>query len=210
MAAVGEPGDVADLDQQPGGAGGADAVQVHQRGPGGCHQLAQLLVRSLLAPVDPLQVGDQLRGDPATGLAGCVARTDLRQQALAWAAERSFFAPPGISSSSRWCSWETIRVWSSPSDRRRSTSTRSTASCSSLTTGRSPAIRVPTSATEWASVASVLRPWPVAKTRARAESFGGTSRTSSPAASSRIATWWPIPLQPSIAQTRSSSSGWIW
>ena len=27
-ALVGEPGDVADLDQQPGGAGGADAVQV--------------------------------------------------------------------------------------------------------------------------------------------------------------------------------------
>jgi hypothetical protein len=33
-----------------------------------------------------------------------------------------------------------------------------TASCSSLTTGRSPVIRVPTNATECASVASVLRP----------------------------------------------------
>ena len=53
------------------------------------------------------------------------------------------------------------------------------------------AIRVPTNATECASVASVLRPWPVAKTRARADSFGGTSITCSPAASSRTATWWP-------------------
>ena len=92
-----------------------------------------------------------------------------------------------------------IRVWSSPSARRRSTRTRSSASWSSLTTGRSPLIRVPTRATECASVASVLRPCPVAKTRARAESFGGTSTTSSPSASSRIATWRPIPLHPSIA-----------
>ncbi len=60
-------------------------------------------------------------------------------------------------------------------------STRSTASCSLSTTGRRPAIRVPANATECASVASVLRPWPVAKTRARADSFGGTSITCSPA-----------------------------
>ena len=76
-------------------------------------------------------------------------------------------------------------------------------SCSSATTGRSPAIRVPTSATECASVASVLRPCPVANTRARADSFGGTSTTCSPSARSRFAMCRPIPLQPSIAQTRS-------
>ena len=46
-----------------------------------------------------------------------------------------------------------------------------------------------TSATEWASVASVLRPCPVENTRARADSFGGTSTTSSPPARSRTATW---------------------
>ena len=40
VVAVGEPGDVADLDQQPGGAGGADAVQVDQRGAGRGEQLA--------------------------------------------------------------------------------------------------------------------------------------------------------------------------
>ena len=109
---------------------------------------------------------------PATSRGRTVASS-----ALAWAADRSFFAPPGISSSSSRCSWAIIRVWASPSERRRSTSSRSTASCSSLTTGRSPVMRVPTSATECASVASVLRPWPVANTRARADSFGGTSTT---------------------------------
>ncbi|WP_375504910.1 hypothetical protein [uncultured Jatrophihabitans sp.] len=41
-------------------------------------------------------------------------------------------------------------------------------------------MRVPTSATECASVASVLRPCPVANTRVRADSFGGTSTTVSP------------------------------
>jgi len=60
-------------------------------------------------------------------------------RALAWAAERSFFAPPGISSSSRWCSWLIILVWSSPKDRRRSTRMRSAVSCWSSSTGRSPA-----------------------------------------------------------------------
>ena len=71
-----------------------------------------------------------------------------------------------------------------------------------LTTGRSPAIRVPTTATEWASVASVLRPCPVENIRAQADSFGGTSRTSSPSVTNRLAMWRPMPWQPSIAQTR--------
>src|SRR5665647_3596055 len=43
---------------------------------------------------------------------------------------------------------------------------------------------------------------PVANTRARADIFGGTSTTSCPWARSRRATCRPIPLQPSIAQTR--------
>jgi hypothetical protein len=84
-----------------------------------------------------------------------------------------------------WCSWQTVRMWSSPRDRRRSARIRSTISCWLAATGRSPAIRVATSATECASVASVLRPGPVANTRARADSFGGTSTICSPSASSR-------------------------
>ena len=82
VVAVGEPGDVADLDQQPGRAGGADAVQVHQAGAGRGDQLGEFLVRGLLALIDPLEVADQLGGDPPTGLAGDVARADRGQQGL--------------------------------------------------------------------------------------------------------------------------------
>jgi hypothetical protein len=98
---------------------------------------------------------------------------------------------------------EIIRVWPSPSDRRRSARIRSTASCWSSATGRRPDMRVATRATECASVASVLRPCPVANTRARADSFGGTSTTCSPSASSLLAMCPPMPWQPSIAHVRS-------
>ena len=40
VVAVGEPGDVADLDQQPGRTGGSDAVQVDQAGAGRGDQFA--------------------------------------------------------------------------------------------------------------------------------------------------------------------------
>jgi hypothetical protein len=40
---------------------------------------------------------------------------------LAWAADSAVLAPPGMSSSSSWCSREIILVWSSPRERRRST-----------------------------------------------------------------------------------------
>jgi len=77
VRAVGEPGDVADLDQQPGRTGGSDAVHVHECGAGGGDQLFQLGVGGLLALVDPFQVADQLRGHAAAGLAGGVAGPDL-------------------------------------------------------------------------------------------------------------------------------------
>jgi len=60
-----------------------------------------------------------------------------------------------------------------------------------------------TTATECASTGSVLRPWPVANTRARAGSFDGTSITVSPSATRRWAISRPMPLQPSTRQTRS-------
>ena len=127
--------------EQPGRAGRADAVQVQSASvPVAATQLGQFLVRRLLALVDPLEIADQLGGDPAAGLAGDVPRAHGGQQLLAWAADRYFFAPPGISSSSRWCSWDDLAgVVLARAHRRRSTSTRSTASCSSLMTGRSPA-----------------------------------------------------------------------
>jgi hypothetical protein len=152
--------------------------------------------------MDLLEVTDELGSQPAAGLTDQVTGSDLGEQCLGLGRGEVLLRPPGRSSSSSACSWDTLRVCSSPSERR-SASIRITVSWSSATTGRSPAIRVPTNATECASVASVLRPWPVEKTRARAESFGGTSTTAWPAAMSRTATCRPIPLHPSIAQTRS-------
>jgi hypothetical protein len=50
---VREPGDVADLDQESGGAGGPDAVEVQQPGAGGGDELGELIVGGLLARVEP-------------------------------------------------------------------------------------------------------------------------------------------------------------
>lgn len=77
-----EAGDVTDLDQQPCGTGGSDAVQVQQAGAGLLDQLGELLVRGLLPRIDLLQVSDQLGRDPATGLADDVSWSDLGQQRL--------------------------------------------------------------------------------------------------------------------------------
>jgi hypothetical protein len=85
-------------------------------------------VGGLLAGIDPLQVSNRRRGDTAACLACGVP-------------------------------WSVLGQWSSPSQRRRrSTRICSTSSCSSLTTGPSPVIPVPTRATERESVASVLPP----------------------------------------------------
>ena len=46
-----EAGDVTDLDQEPGCAGGADAVQVEQPGVGGLDQGDEFLIGLLLALV---------------------------------------------------------------------------------------------------------------------------------------------------------------
>ena len=62
------------------------------------------------------------------------------------------------------------------------------------------------SAAECASVASVLRPCPVASTRVRADSLAGTSTTRSPSAISRIARCRPVPWQPPVAQCRTARS----
>ena len=82
VLAVGAPGDVTDPDQQPSGAGGADAVQVHQAGAGGGEEFFELFVRGLLAGVDPLEVRDQLGRDPASGLAHDVPGPHGREQCL--------------------------------------------------------------------------------------------------------------------------------
>ena len=95
VVAVGEPGDVADLDQQPGGAGGADAVQVQQRGAGRGDEVLELLVGGLLAGVDPLEVADSSAATRRAGLADRVARADLGQQCLGLGGGEVLLRPAG-------------------------------------------------------------------------------------------------------------------
>src|SRR5665647_2007091 len=75
-ALFGEPGDVPDLDQQPGRPGGADAGQVQQVGAGGPDEVGELFVGCLLALVGPLEVGDQFGGDAAADLARGIPGAD--------------------------------------------------------------------------------------------------------------------------------------
>ncbi len=67
-------------------------------------------------------------------------------------------------------------------------------------------VRTATTATACASWASVLRLCPVSNSRARADSFAGTSTTVSPSASSRCASGRPAPLLPSTAHIRSGNA----
>ena len=110
MPPVREPGDISDLDQQPGGAGWADPLQAHQRGPGRLERRDQFPVGGLLALVDALQVRIS---SAATRRRACPARSRGRtrpSRTLALAADSAFFAPPGIRSASSWCSWQINRM----------------------------------------------------------------------------------------------------
>src|SRR6188472_2972628 len=82
VVVVGEAGDVADFDEQSGRTRGADAVQAGQARAGRGEPLSQLLVRGLLARIDPLEVADQLGRNAATDLAGDVPGPDGREQLL--------------------------------------------------------------------------------------------------------------------------------
>ncbi len=163
------------------------------------------LFGGLLARVDPLEVADQLRGDAAGGSSrrrrgggpsragpwpggprGPSSHRRGSARAAAGAAGRPSGCGPHPSASAP--------VDQDPQHRELLVVDRPDA-------GRPSECRP--AATEWASVASVLRPCPVANTRARADNFGGTSTTSSPSASSRWAMCLPMPAQPSTAQTRS-------
>ena len=82
MVAVGEPGYVADLDEQACRPRRADPVQFHQAGPGRGDEVAELFVGSPPAGIDTLEVADELGGDPAPCLAGDVAWADPCKQSL--------------------------------------------------------------------------------------------------------------------------------
>ena len=92
---VGESGDVADLDQQACGAGGADAVQVHQSGAGGGEQFLEFFVSVLGTPVDPFEVADQFRGDPTSCFTDGVARSHLGEHGLCLGRGEVLLRPAG-------------------------------------------------------------------------------------------------------------------
>jgi hypothetical protein len=95
----GEPGNVTNDNDQPGGARGAHAMQAHQAGAAGSDQFREFLVGYLPARVSALEVGDQLGADPRRALPEASRGRTLASRALAWAADKFFFAP-GMSSSS--------------------------------------------------------------------------------------------------------------
>ena len=199
--------DVTDVTEEAGGAGRTDAVEVLEAAAGGKrHQRSQLNVGGLLRW--SMRRGS-LISSPASRrrVRPAISRgRTVASRARAWAADRTFVAPPGVIPSSSRCSWQTVRVRAWPRDRRRSARSRRAASARQQRTGRSPGMRDATTATECASVASVLRPWPVANTRMRADSLGGTSTTCSPSAKSRFARCLPMPWHPSIAHSGPASA----
>src|SRR5918993_1928819 len=126
----------------------------------------------------------------------------LASNALAFTAVSAWGAPPEIRPTRSRCRRFTHCVRRSTSSLRRFASSRRDALRSSLrTSGRSRVCR-PTSATEWASTSSFLRPLPPANTRTSAARRVETSTTRSPTATSRCARCLPTPLQPSTAQVR--------
>ena len=60
--------------REAGGAGGADSVQLQQRGSTGGHQLGEFFLQDLDLLVDALELDDQLRCESTPGLAYQVAR----------------------------------------------------------------------------------------------------------------------------------------
>jgi hypothetical protein len=170
---VREPGDVPDVGEDPGGAGRADAVDVHQAGT----SREDLGFHRLELGVQAVQVLQFLRGHPAAGLHGQVAGPDRGQQRLVLAdgllhrrpARKQFQEQPvhpveglgagqlvaaaaasATPSAPGWCSPRAISLF-----------------------------RGVTITMACASVASVLRPCPASNTRARAASLAGTSSTRS-------------------------------
>jgi len=108
-----------------------------------------------------------------------------------------------LGSSSASSAWSRSSVWTRRrvSASRRSVSIRSASSSLSTCSTRKVLVRTATIVIECASRASVLRLWPVSKSRTRAASFAKTSTTCSPASSNRCANGRPTPLAPSTAQT---------
>jgi hypothetical protein len=89
---AGEPVDIAGVGEQPGCAGGADAVQLEKRGTPGLDEGQDFFLAGLDLAVDAFQLADQLGDQPPADPAGDVTwpygrdqRAGLRRgQELSW------------------------------------------------------------------------------------------------------------------------------
>ena len=111
--AVGEPGHIRDVGQNPGCHDGPDAGQVHQRRPGGDDHHLEFLGQCLDLLVHRDQLGQLLDREPAPGLSGQVRGRTPARIPLACKAVRSL-ALPGVNSDSSRCNrltvWIRLRV----------------------------------------------------------------------------------------------------
>ena len=119
-----EPGHVGDVDQDPGCAGRAHPVQVHQMAAAAGHTRAEFGVDGLELRVGGGQVGQQVRGDPPPRRAGHVARPDRGEHGLGLGGGRVLRRPPGTSSVSSRCSRFTVATRVRDSSSRRSVTSR--------------------------------------------------------------------------------------
>ena len=111
--------------------------------------------------------------------------------------------PPGTRSQSTACSRQATWLRSRARSRWRLDRTFSTAGWSSAATWRQVLDRSAATATDRASFGSFLFVSPACSSRTRDASFGWTSRTRSPAATSCQSSSRPSPAAPSTAQVRS-------
>jgi len=96
-----EPADVTDVADEPGGAGGTDAVELDQRAAGRGDELTKVLVRRFDLGVDGGQFVDEFTGQLVAGLGDDTRRRRRgAQQVAGLAAGEELLAPPGMSSSS--------------------------------------------------------------------------------------------------------------
>jgi hypothetical protein len=95
---------VADVGQNPGGAGGSDPVQVHHVRTRGTYRFGQLGLECLGAGVEPEQVGELVGGQPPHGAPHQIAGADPREHRLVCGTDFFTGIPPGTSSVISRCS----------------------------------------------------------------------------------------------------------
>src|SRR5262249_53034100 len=152
--------------------------------------------------IEAADVVEELAGQLAARRDDRIRWPELLEDAGGLAGADLLADPPGTRSHSTACSRQQAWLRSRARTRCRLAHTFSTTAWSSASTGRGAGDRSAATATDKASFGSFLLVSPACSSRTRAASFGGTSSTCSPAASSCWASRCPSPAAPSTAQAR--------